>query len=135
VTLGGGLNAVAKISFGGRSIELPRNRAVRIALGVVLVLLGALGGWLPILGFWMVPLGLVVLSVDIPIVRRWRRRATVALVMWWRRRIWLRAMVANVVAWWRGKTVPESASAANGKPRHDRPRRDKAPLRDSSIVP
>jgi hypothetical protein len=29
----------------------------------------------------MIPLGLLVLSVDIPIVRRWRRR----LAVWWHR--------------------------------------------------
>jgi hypothetical protein len=30
----------------------------------------------------MIPLGLLVLSVDLPIVRRWRRQLTV----WWHRR-------------------------------------------------
>jgi hypothetical protein len=30
----------------------------------------------------MIPLGLLVLSVDLPIVRRWRRQLTV----WWQRR-------------------------------------------------
>ena len=85
---------MAKIRFGDRSINLPESRALRIALGVLLVLAGGLGGWLPILGFWMVPLGLVVLSVDIPRVRRWRRRATVAIIYWWRDRTWLRAMTA-----------------------------------------
>jgi hypothetical protein len=100
---------VAKIRFGEHTINLPRNRALRIALGVTLVLLGALGGWLPILGFWMAPLGLIILSVDIAIVRRWRRRATVAIVNWWRKRTWLRAMWARVMAWWqawRGRKAP-----------------------------
>jgi hypothetical protein len=77
---------MARIRFGERSISLPRNRALRIALGVILVLAGALGGWLPILGFWMVPLGLIILSVDIPSVRRWRRKTTVAILSWWRGR-------------------------------------------------
>jgi len=39
-------------------------------------------GFLPVLGFWMIPLGLLVLSVDLPAVRRWRRQFTV----WWNRR-------------------------------------------------
>jgi purine-cytosine permease-like protein len=82
--------------------SLPRSRPVRITLGVVLVVVGAFFGWLPILGYWMVPLGLIILSVDIPVVRRWRRRATVAIVKWWQRRTWLRAMWAKVRAWWRG---------------------------------
>ena len=56
-------------------------RWVRLFTGVVLIL-GGLLGFLPILGFWMVPLGLLVLSVDIPVVRRFRRR----LELWWARR-------------------------------------------------
>jgi hypothetical protein len=77
---------VPKIRLGNKSIELPRSRIARIAIGVALVLLGGLGGWLPILGFWMAPLGLVVLAVDIPIIRRWNRRITVAVVSWWKGR-------------------------------------------------
>jgi purine-cytosine permease-like protein len=43
---------------------------------------GGFLGFLPVLGFWMVPLGLIVLSHDLPAVRRRRRRMTV----WWNRR-------------------------------------------------
>ncbi len=43
----------------------------------VLLLIGGMFGFLPILGFWMVPLGLLLLSVDLPPVRRMRRRADV----------------------------------------------------------
>ena len=50
-------------------------------LGVLLIFGGILG-FLPILGFWMIPVGLFVLSVDIPLVRRGRRRLSV----WWGRR-------------------------------------------------
>jgi hypothetical protein len=53
-------------------------------VGVVLVL-GGLVGFLPILGFWMVPLGLIVLSYDFPSVRRLRRRMTVWLMRLWHR--------------------------------------------------
>ena len=45
------------------------------------LVLGGLLGFLPVLGFWMIPLGLLVLSIDIPIVRRWRRQ----LAVWWHR--------------------------------------------------
>jgi len=55
--------------------------AVRIVTGVLLCLFG-LVGFLPILGFWMLPLGLLVLSYDLPFVRRARRRFQV----WWARR-------------------------------------------------
>jgi len=69
------------LRFGSRKITLPRSRAVRMGLGITLIL-GGLLGFLPILGFWMLPLGLMVLSVDLPFARRWRRRLTV----WWSRR-------------------------------------------------
>ncbi len=67
---------MASIRFGKRRIGLPGNRAARTALGGALVVGGAVG-FLPILGFWMVPAGLLVLSADSPRVRRFNRRATV----------------------------------------------------------
>lgn len=73
---------MAKVRFGTKVVDLPGNRVARIGLGVFLVLLG-LVGFLPVLGFWMVPLGLIVLSVDIPVVRRINRRLTVAVSRWW----------------------------------------------------
>jgi hypothetical protein len=39
-------------------------------------------GFLPILGFWMIPLGLLILSYEFAVVRRLRRRS----VVWWERR-------------------------------------------------
>jgi hypothetical protein len=48
--------------------------------------LGLLAGgslfFLPVLGLWMIPAGLAVLSVDSPSARRLRRRAQ----LWWGRR-------------------------------------------------
>ncbi|MEO8668319.1 MAG: hypothetical protein ABI399_07370 [Bauldia sp.] len=64
-------------------MELPRNRAVRIGLGVLLVL-GGMVGFLPILGFWMIPAGLVVLASDIPSIRRFNRRVSTSFLRWWR---------------------------------------------------
>ena len=49
-----------------------------MALGIVLIICGILG-FLPILGFWMIPLGILILSYDIAFVRRLRRR----VVVWW----------------------------------------------------
>jgi hypothetical protein len=69
-----------KIRLFDRHWHLPESKPVRVGIGVLLVA-GGLVGFLPILGFWMVPLGLFVLSVDLPIVRRWRRQLTV----WWHR--------------------------------------------------
>ena len=63
-------------------IRLPHRRWQRIALGIALIF-GGLLGFLPVLGFWMIPLGLVVLSYDVARVRRLRRR----LLVWWSRRV------------------------------------------------
>jgi len=46
---------------------------VRGLLGVCLIFLGILG-FLPVLGFWMIPLGLALLATDIPPLGRWLRR-------------------------------------------------------------
>ncbi len=70
-----------KIKIRNGHLRLPQSRIIRVILGLALIIGGILG-FLPILGFWMIPLGLLVLSVDLPIVRRWRRR----LELWWGRR-------------------------------------------------
>ena len=69
------------VKIGRYTLPLPRSRILRILIGVLLII-GGLFAFLPILGFWMLPLGLLVLSVDIPRVRRWRRRFAV----WFSRR-------------------------------------------------
>jgi hypothetical protein len=71
------------VNLGGRKVRLPASRPVRMTAGVLLILFGLLG-FLPILGFWMVPLGLTVLSVDLPIARRLRRRMDVWVTRRWR---------------------------------------------------
>ncbi len=76
---------MAIIRFGDKTYSLPTSRLIRIPIGILLILFGILG-FLPVLGFWMIPLGLIILSVDIPIVRRWRRKATVKLGAWLKRR-------------------------------------------------
>lgn len=45
----------------------------RTLLGVVLMV-GGVFGFLPILGFWMIPLGIAVILLDVAVVRRWARR-------------------------------------------------------------
>jgi len=64
------------LTIAGRKMRIPGNRTGRLALGWALVG-GGLFGFLPVLGFWMIPLGLLVLSVDLPGIRRLRRRADV----------------------------------------------------------
>jgi hypothetical protein len=63
------------------SFATPKSRRPRIALGIALVI-GGLLGFLPILGYWMVPIGLLVLSRDFAFIRRWRR----SLALYWGRR-------------------------------------------------
>ena len=70
-----------RLGIGGLHVPLPRSRAGRITIGSLLMVGGCLG-FLPVLGFWMVPLGFLVLSHDIPVVRRKRRR----LAVWWAKR-------------------------------------------------
>ena len=69
------------LSIFGRQFAMPRSRLARIVIGVLLVVGGCLG-FLPVLGFWMIPLGLLVLSYEFATVRRWRRRTEI----WWAER-------------------------------------------------
>lgn len=73
------------VKFGGRRIPVPGHPVIRIILGSLL-LVGGFLGFLPILGFWMVPLGLLILAVDIPMARRLRRRIEIRFGRWLVRR-------------------------------------------------
>jgi hypothetical protein len=55
----------------------PQARLVRWPLGIALIV-GGIFGFLPILGFWMAPLGALLIGEDIPPVRR----ATLRLLAW-----------------------------------------------------
>ena len=46
---------------------------LRLLAGIVLICLGFLGA-LPILGFWMIPLGIAVAMLDIAPIWRWFKR-------------------------------------------------------------
>ncbi|WP_169569226.1 PGPGW domain-containing protein [Sneathiella limimaris] len=61
-------------------VKIPENKLHRQILGWALVL-GGLLGFLPVVGFWMFPLGIVILSIDYPFARRLKRRVGV----WWGR--------------------------------------------------
>ncbi len=73
--------------FGGLLARLrsPRARLVRIPVAVLLILCGFLG-FLPVLGFWMVPLGLLLLALDIPALQGPVGRTALRLRLWWQRR-------------------------------------------------
>lgn len=51
-----------------RSVREGRLRIVRIPMALVLIA-GGFVGFLPVLGFWMIPLGLLLLAIDIPLLR------------------------------------------------------------------
>jgi hypothetical protein len=55
----------------------PEARLIRWPLGIGLIAGGFLG-FLPVLGFWMIPLGALLIGEDIPPVRR----ATLSLLGW-----------------------------------------------------
>jgi hypothetical protein len=66
--LAGARHVVEKTLLWGE--KLPRGlRAVVGALAIV----AGLFGFLPILGFWMIPLGVALLALDVPPLRRWLR--------------------------------------------------------------
>ena len=74
-----------------RALRQRRYRLVRIPLAIVLIPGGMLG-FLPVLGFWMLPAGLLLLAVDVPAMRpaisaaliRSRRRVDLWRRRWWR---------------------------------------------------
>jgi hypothetical protein len=70
-----------RVKVGNHSLKVPGTVLARRILGLALVAGGVLG-FLPVLGFWMIPLGLIILSIDSPIVRRWRRKLEVKFGAW-----------------------------------------------------
>lgn len=84
----------------GRSIRWlrePSSRWVRIPAGLFLIL-GGVFSILPLLGLWMLPLGLLLLAQDLPFLRRPTRRA----LLWVERR-WVRWKRSRRRAQARGK--------------------------------
>ncbi|UJQ94879.1 hypothetical protein [Mariluticola halotolerans] len=66
-------------------LRRPYARLVRIPLGLVLVL-GGVFSFLPVLGIWMLPLGLLLLAVDLPFLRGPLGSWLVRGQRWWERR-------------------------------------------------
>ena len=76
---------MSHVKVGKFRVKLPKSRVARQALGGGLVAGSALS-ILPVFGLWMLPAGLLVLSVDSARVRRFRRVNEVKVVRWWRTR-------------------------------------------------
>jgi hypothetical protein len=84
-------------AWGTRWLRRIRSRAaimVRIPLAVVLIAAGFVG-FLPILGFWMIPLGLALIALDVP---------------------FLRGPLASVLAWINAKLEARAARPQTAKP-------------------
>jgi hypothetical protein len=64
-------------------VRKPSSRLVRIPLAILLVL-GGIFSFLPVLGLWMLPLGLILIAQDIPILQK-----PIARMLGWIERKWL----------------------------------------------
>ncbi len=65
-----------------RALKTTPNHHLRKTVGGAFVV-GGLFGFLPILGYWMIPVGLALLAVDFPLARRLYRN----LIVWWGRNV------------------------------------------------
>ena len=77
---------MSHVKVGKIRVKLPKSKLARRALGGGLVAGGTVLAPLPMFGVWMLPAGLLVLSVDSASVRRFRRVNEVKVVRWWRSR-------------------------------------------------
>lgn len=83
-----------------RWLRKPSSRWVRVIVGPLLIVGGFLS-ILPLFGLWMLPLGVILLSEDIPMLRR----ATDRILDWIERRHprWLEARSSRSDSWDRGR--------------------------------
>jgi hypothetical protein len=75
-----------------RWLRTPALRWIRVPVGLLLVL-GGIFSILPVLGLWMLPIGLLLLAQDLPFLRRPTRRAMLSGERRWLR--WRRARRAR----------------------------------------
>ena len=75
-----------------RWLRNPQARKVRLPLGIALVVAGFFG-FLPVLGFEFIPIGLLLIAQDLPFMRKpvaeatlWLERQWMRLRGWWERR-------------------------------------------------
>jgi hypothetical protein len=69
------------IKFAGFKVRVPAHPIVRTLMGIALVF-GGIFSFLPVLGVWMLPLGLIMLSIDSAFIRRFRRKSEIRLGRW-----------------------------------------------------
>jgi hypothetical protein len=61
----------SRLGVAVRFLRRPSGRWLRIPAGLLLTL-GGVFFFLPILGIWMLPFGLALLAEDVPVLRSWR---------------------------------------------------------------
>lgn len=64
-------------------VRRPSSRLIRIPLGILLIF-GGIFSFLPVLGLWMLPLGLMLIAQDIPFLQ-----GPIARLLGWMERKWL----------------------------------------------
>ncbi|MBS0531727.1 MAG: hypothetical protein JSS22_20405 [Proteobacteria bacterium] len=72
-------------------LRKPSSRLVRIPLAILLIV-GGIFSFLPILGLWMLPLGLVLLAQDMPFLEK-----PIARMLGWLERKWKERQAAKRV--------------------------------------
>lgn len=70
----------------------PQSRRVRLPMGLLLIVLGCFG-FLPVIGYELIPIGLLLIAQDVPFLRKpasvltiWLVRKWVQLRRWWQRK-------------------------------------------------
>jgi hypothetical protein len=66
-------------------LRRPQAKPVRIPLGIFFIL-GGIFSFLPILGIWMLPLGILLLAIDLPFLQGPTGTAFVRVRRWWQQR-------------------------------------------------
>ena len=72
------------LARGIRWLRKPQARLVRLPLGI-LCIVGSFFWFLPVLGLWFLPLGLLLIAQDVPFLRRPVGRMTLYLLERWKR--------------------------------------------------
>ncbi len=65
-------------------LPIPKTRIMRVFVGILLII-GGVFSFLPILGVWMIPLGLVFLAVDSKRFRRYKRHMEAVFIKIYKR--------------------------------------------------
>lgn len=68
-----------------RHLQSDRAALIRLPIALVMIL-GGLFSFLPFLGLWMLPLGLMLLALDLPVLQTPVAAALIRLRRWWAKR-------------------------------------------------